>query len=317
VSSRRSASVRDATASRRLCRPACPRPARVWNSIRTEPPYTVGRATPTRIRRRRAQTGALRLASHSRTDWQERRPRSCRPPQPGRRTLPPKRGGEQGGQQLDRLRFLGSCERLEPHRPKPDLTVIAIGVGRSGSTLPPPRGALGSANQFWTRRRGAKKINDPPAQTDTPGRTAAEENIPQYRYALFGALLLHVAAKTYETFTAVSGESAACQWRVSAVSVRRRRIPSPSDRRGPSACLSQASVVLSFRLSCHPLALGLGGFAVEGDCAHVLSQSLAILVGDLLLSDGLGRRIWFAPIRLRLRGSPWHVFDASDGSGSA
>lgn len=49
------------------------------------------------------------------------------------------------------------------------------------------------------------KINDPPDQTDTPAtRRSPEEKIPLHRYAVFGAVSLHAAAKTYETFTAAA-----------------------------------------------------------------------------------------------------------------
>ena len=68
--------------------------------------------------------GESSLASHSRTDWQREERRSRRPPQRGGRTFPPQRGSEQSGQELDRLSFLGSGELLDPHRAKPDLTVI-------------------------------------------------------------------------------------------------------------------------------------------------------------------------------------------------
>ena len=64
------------------------------------------------------------LASHSRTDWQGEEKRSRRPPQRGGRTLPPKGGSKQRGQQLDRRCFLSSGERLDPRRAEPDLTVI-------------------------------------------------------------------------------------------------------------------------------------------------------------------------------------------------
>jgi hypothetical protein len=54
--------------------------------------------------------------------------------------LPPQCGGEQRGQELDRLCLLGNGEQLDPHRAEADLTAINC-LGRSGTTSPPPRSA--------------------------------------------------------------------------------------------------------------------------------------------------------------------------------
>jgi hypothetical protein len=40
-------------------------------------------------------------------------------------------------------------------------------------------------HRLSTRRRGAKNINDPSAQTDTPGRNGRRGKIPLHRKALF------------------------------------------------------------------------------------------------------------------------------------
>jgi hypothetical protein len=90
--------------------------------------------------------------------------------------LPLKGSGEQGGQQLDRLRFLSSGKRLDPHRAEPDLTVIdCLGAQRHNLAAAAWRIVI----VHWLSTPAEEPdINGAPAQTDTPGRGHVEGKCP-------------------------------------------------------------------------------------------------------------------------------------------
>ncbi len=91
------------------------------------------------------------------------------------------------------------------------ISPLSIVVGRSGSTLPPPRGASGSVNKLVAPARSQE--DQRPSRPNGFARTgtAAEKKVPLHREALFGPRKSQAGAKTYETFTAAAWESAACR----------------------------------------------------------------------------------------------------------
>ena len=162
------------------------------------------------------------VASHSRTDWQTSERRSRRPPQRGRRTLPPQRGSKQRGQQLNRLSFLGSGKRLDPRRAKPDLTVIDCLGAQRHNLVAAKRIVI--VHRLSTRRQ----------------RSHASTSLTQTRIRLRrerrrGKLFLYIerpfstpktdnaTGNSYAPFTGDRSQSASCRRRVSAASRLKRR----------------------------------------------------------------------------------------------
>ena len=105
-----------------------------------------------------ARNSADGACQSQRTDWQREERRSRRPPKPGGRTLTASRGRKQRRQQLDRLSFLSSGERLDPHRAEPDLTVIdCLGAQRHHLAAAARRVVI--CHRLSTRQQRSQKIN--------------------------------------------------------------------------------------------------------------------------------------------------------------
>ena len=132
-------------------------------SIRMEPPYTVGRTAHSHTPRHRARSSASGLASQKRTDRQEEARRSrCPPP---RSALTASRRSKQRRQQLDRLSFLSSSERLDPDRAEPDLTVIDC-LGTQRHHVPAAAQRIVIFHRLSTRQQGSQTATPrPPRQT--------------------------------------------------------------------------------------------------------------------------------------------------------
>ena len=117
---------------------------------------------------------------------------SCRPPK-RRRALPLKGSGEQGGQQLDRLCFLSSGKRLDPHRAEPDLTVIDC-LGAQRHNLAAAAWHIVIVHRLSTRRqRSQTSTVHPPRRIRPAGNTQGE--ISLYIERPFSAPKNHTRAR--------------------------------------------------------------------------------------------------------------------------
>ncbi len=142
---------------------------------------------------------------------------SCRPPK-RRRALPLQCGGEQSGQQLDRLRFLSSAERLDPRWAEPDLTVIDC-LGAQRHNLAAAARRIVIVHRFSTRRQRSETSTAHPLRRIRPASTMS----PFYTERRFSAPENDSpTGNPYAPFTADRPASAPCRRRVSAASANRK-----------------------------------------------------------------------------------------------
>jgi hypothetical protein len=180
----------------------------------------------------------------------------------------------------------------------------SIVVGRSGSTLPPPLSALESANQFWTRRRGARKINDPPAQTDTPGGRSQRKTSLYIDMRFSTSISYSAPRRLTRLLQPRRPMSALLALRVGGVSARVSRVSVGLPARPASGCLAPARSYFAGRSALtmrrwHTTSRpGLGWTIISEGCRVSMAQrrgtstrfSIRASVREALMSCTIGPR---------------------------